>query len=167
MHSSRALPELALIACLATSLAATSTSAASPNDVVAQSSARTHAASGSRSSAADVLRVFRALKVNLVSRTAGDSSQPVTVLSAVVAGKPARTPPWSVEIFIYPSSAIASEAFAAVIGSWRDSGIPATRANNLIVTVVPNGRSIGAAAPAFPMPQLVREALRALARTSS
>jgi hypothetical protein len=167
MHSRRALAGPAVLACLAISLAATSTSVASSNDLVAQSSARTHAASGSRASVADVLRVFRALKVNLVARTAGDSSQPVTVLSAVVAGKPAHTPPWSVEIFVYPSAATASEAFAAIIGSWRDSGIPATRTNNLIVTVVPNGRAIGAVAPAFAMPQLVREAVRALARPSS
>jgi hypothetical protein len=139
----------------------TSTSAASQNGVVSETSVRSHAAPRSGSTKAEVLAVFRALKVNLVARISGSSAQPVTVLSAVVRSKPR---PWSVQIFLYPSSVMALQAFDAGIGGWHNNGIPVARANNLIVTVVPNGREIGATAPPFPMPKLVRDALRALAR---
>ncbi len=158
--------QVSLLACLGIALSVAAASAASPTTVAKGTSVKAHEASESRLSQAEVVRAFHALKVDLVLRTAGNSTQPVTVLTAVVPTKLTHARPWSVEIFIYPTPTMASQAFAAGIGGWRDNGIPATRANNLIVTVVPNGREIGAHAAAFPMPELVRSAIQDLTRTS-
>jgi hypothetical protein len=166
MRRRRGLHQIPLLAWVGIGLWVVSASAASPTSFATRTSVKAHAATENGSSEAAVRRAFRALKINLVVRSAGNSSQPVTVLSAVVPTKVSHMRPWSVEVFIYPSSVLAAQAFDAGIGGWRDNGIPATRANNLIVTVVPNGREIGAYAPAYPMPELVREALRALARTT-
>jgi hypothetical protein len=152
-----AQPRILLLALLALVLSVTPASAAA-----ARSSGRTT----SGLSSAAVVRAFHALGVKLVAETAGNSSQPVTVLTAVVPRKLTHAKPWAVEVFVYPDRLAAVQAFDAGDAGWRNDGLAAAHANNLIVTVVPKGQVIGSYGPPFAMPLLVRHALDALGNTA-
>ena len=137
-----------------------------PASAASDASAHSSGHTTSGLSAGVVVRAFHALGVKLAAETAGNSSQPVTVLSAVVPRKLTHAKPWAVEVFVYPDQLAAVQAFDAGAAGWRNDGLAAARANNLIVTVVPKGQVIGSYGPPFAMPQLVRHALHALGNTA-
>jgi hypothetical protein len=110
----------------------------------------------------DVVRAFSDAKIKLASTAAGNESQTVTALTAVVPTKVSHEKPWAVAVWVYDSTDVAAQAFNAGVPQWRANGIPSMRVGNIVVTVVPKGREIGAEAPPFPMPSLVRKALSAL-----
>lgn len=111
---------------------------------------------------ADVVHAFTGVKIHLVSTEAGNASQSVTALTAVVSKKLTHKAPWAVAVWIYESQGTAFLAYKSGAPQWRDNGIPSMRVGNIVVTVVPKGRAIGSTGPQFPMPGLVRNALKAL-----
>jgi len=112
----------------------------------------------------DVIRAFSGANIKLRTTVAGNESQYVTALTAVVPATVTHKKTWAVAVWVYESPALATQAFKSGVPQWRANGIASALVSNLVVTVVPKGREIGAEAPPFPMPQLVRNALSALKR---
>src|SRR5581483_7353473 len=110
----------------------------------------------------EVIRAFGGAKIHLVKTLAGNESQYVTALTAVVPKKVTHAKPWAVAVWVYASKTLAREAFSSGVPQWRANGIASTRVGNLVVIVVPKGREIGSQAPPFPMPARVRSALKRL-----
>jgi hypothetical protein len=110
----------------------------------------------------DVVRAFGGAKIHLVKTLAGNESQYVTALTAVVPKKLTHAKPWAVAVWVYASRSEAAQAFNSGVPQWRANGIASTRVGNIVVIVVPKGREIGSQAPPFPMPARVRDALRQL-----
>jgi hypothetical protein len=111
---------------------------------------------------ADVIHAFTGVKIHLVSTAAGNASQSVTALTAVVPKTLTHKAPWAVAVWVYDTQGNAFLAYKSGAPQWRDNGIPSMRVGNVVVTVVPKGRAIGSVGPQFPMPGLVRNALKAL-----
>jgi hypothetical protein len=151
--------ELAALGLLVVALAAPAATAAPAL------SARAGGASAAAYSKTDVQRAFTRVQIKLVSTLAGNESQQVTAMTAVVRKNLTHTKPWAVAVWVYDSEKEAREAFASGAPQWRSNGIASARVGNVVVTVVPKGREIGAEGPAFPMPDRVSRALHALART--
>ena len=88
---------------------------------------------------------------------------PGQVLPVVQLGAPAqKNRPWSIAVYIYPSEHLAVSAFEEGAGKWRTSGFAVQRLKNVLVAVVPNGRTLSKKAPRFPMPAPVKAALARL-----
>jgi hypothetical protein len=113
---------------------------------------------------ADVHRAFSSVKIKLATTESGNESQSVTALTAVVGTKLSHTTPFGVAVWVYPSEALAAQAFRAGAPQWRSNGIATRQVRNLVVIAVPKGREIGTQGPMFRMPLLVRRALAALKR---
>jgi hypothetical protein len=113
-------------------------------------------------SEASVVHAFRSVNIKLHGRPAGNHSQPVTAYTAVVPTSVTHKKPWAVQIWVYPDSDVAAQAYTLGIPSWRENGLATAHLQNVIVTVVPKGVAIGISAPAFPMPGLVAKALTKL-----
>jgi hypothetical protein len=113
-------------------------------------------------SEAAVVHAFNSVNIKLHGRPAGNHSQPVTAYTAVVPETVTHKKPWAVQVWVYPDSDVAAQAYTVGIPSWRANGLATAHLENLIVTVVPKGVSIGTTAPAFPMPGLVTKALTKL-----
>jgi hypothetical protein len=111
---------------------------------------------------ADVVNAFTGVKIHLFSTEAGNASQSVTALTAVVSKKLTHKEPWAVAVWVYETEGTAFLAYKSGAPQWRENGIASMRVGNIVVTVVPKGRAIGSAGPLFPMPVLVRNALKAL-----
>jgi hypothetical protein len=111
---------------------------------------------------ADVVHAFTGVKIHLVSTEAGNASQSVTALTAVVSKTLTHKAPWAVAVWVYETQGSAFLAYKSGAPQWRDNGIASMRVGNIVVTVVPKGRAIGSTGPQFPMPGLVRTALKAL-----
>ena len=111
---------------------------------------------------ADVVHAFTGVKIHLVSTEAGNASQSVTALTAVVSKNLTHKAPWAVAVWVYDTQGNAFLAYKSGAPQWRDNGIASMRVGNIVVTVVPKGRAIGSAGPQFPMPGLVRNAIKAL-----
>jgi hypothetical protein len=111
---------------------------------------------------ADVVQAFTGVKIHLFTTEAGNASQSVTALTAVVSKKLTHKESWAVAVWVYDTEGSAFLAYKSGAPQWRDNGIPSMRVGNIVVTVVPKGRAIGSTGPQFPMPVLVRNALKAL-----
>jgi hypothetical protein len=122
------------------------------------------AASAANYREADVHRAFSSVKIRLATTQSGNESQSVTALTAVVRTNLSHTAPYGVAVWVYPSEALATQAFRAGSPQWRSNGIATTQLRNLVVIAVPKGREIGTQGPMFRMPLLVRRALAALKR---
>ncbi len=125
-------------------------------------SAAASAAPTAQYNEAAVVHAFRTVNIKLKGRPAGNHSQPVTAFTAVVPATVTHKKPWAVQVWVYGDADTASQAYTVGIPAWRDNGIATAHVENLIVTVVPKGVTIGSTAPAFAMPQLVTRALHAL-----
>src|SRR5262245_5567089 len=147
-----AVPELLLLGLVAVALTAPA----------AIASPRASAARATTYSKGDVVRAFQRQKIKLVSTVAGNETQYVTALTAVASKKLTHSKPWAVAVWIYENEPQASQAYSSGAPQWRANGIAYDRIGNVVVTVVPKGREIGAEGPAFPMPALVRHALTSL-----
>jgi len=119
----------------------------------------THATTYSKG---DVVRAFQRVRIKLVSTIAGNESQYVTALTAVASRERTHSKPWAVAVWIYENEALATQAYNSGVPLWRANGLASDKIGNVVVTVVPKGREIGAEGPAFPMPVIVRHALTAL-----
>ena len=71
---------------------------------------------------------------------------------------------WRLGIYIYKTEKLAKASFNANVKAWEGSGIAATTAKNVVVTVVPNGSALGKKAKRWPMPKLVLSAIAQLAK---
>jgi hypothetical protein len=128
----------------------------------ANAALRGHTTRATTYSKGDVVRAFQGVKIKLVSTIAGNESQYVTALTAVASRKLTHTNPWAVAVWIYENEALATQAYNSGVPLWRANGIASDKTGNVVVTVVPKGREIGAEGPAFPMPVIVRHALTSL-----
>jgi len=88
---------------------------------------------------------------------------PGQVLPVVQLGDSAhRNRPWSIAVYVYPSVRQADAVFASGAPRWRTSGFAVQQVKNVIVAVVPNGRTLSKKAPPYPMPEPVKAALARL-----
>ena len=94
---------------------------------------------------ADVVNAFTGVKIHLFSTEAGNASQSVTALTAVVSKKLTHKEPWAVAVWVYETEGTAFLAYKSGAPQWRENGIASMRVGNIVVTVVPKGRAIGRA----------------------
>src|SRR4051795_3750228 len=133
------LPQILVLAFLALSLAAPLGAASA--GVYTQSAVR---------------RAFQSVNIKLNRKIAGNNTQPVTALTAVVPENVTHAKAWAVQVFVYRDVGIATRAYKSGAAGWRDNGLASARLDNVVFTVVPKGQPIGSHGPPFAMPPLVR-----------
>jgi hypothetical protein len=104
-----------------------------------------------------VMRAFSHVGIKLVDQAPGEA------LPVIQLGDTAhRHRPWSIAVYLYPSERQAAAVYAGSAKRWRASGFAVLRLTNMIVAVVPTGRTLAKKAPPFPMPAVVKSAIAAL-----
>jgi hypothetical protein len=147
-----AVSRLCVLALLVTAIWAVGAGAAS------QASPRTSASALKLYRSGQVMRAFKASGIQLVDPFYG-SLQPVTVLTTV---EPYHG--WNVAAYVYPTQRGADQTFNGNIREWRASGFAARQVRNVVVTVVPKGRTLGVKARPFAMPAVVAKTLTSIGR---
>ena len=91
--------------------------------------------------------------------TGYDQPNTVKILATV---KPPKG--WTLGVYVYLKEKDAKAAFDKSIKAWLTSGMAAARAKNVVVAVVPNGRTLGRPAKRYPLPQPVVGAMATLTK---
>ena len=115
----------------------------------------------SRYSQRQVTRAFHKAGINFYD-LGYEQVNPVTTLAT-----PKPLHGFSIGVYIYGKTSLAEASFKGNAPRWRASGMAAAQVKNVIVTVVPQGRSLKRAAHAWPMPGIVAKALKLLTHGSS
>jgi hypothetical protein len=104
-------------------------------------------------SPASVTRAFNTHGIKVYNAAVGTSS-PVTTLASRKAHDG-----WRVGIYVYATIPSATASYKENLAAWKRSGFASTRVNNVVVVVVPNGKTLARKGKAFAMPALVRTAI--------